>query len=338
MTKTHPAASLLAIAALPLLAACGASSDALEPSTPVVVGAGSADAGASGGGAATTPGTSGGGGASGGSSGGSSGGIPSGGGSDAPAAGNCTEAAKLVYLVSKQKELWSFNPALAGAAAYRRVGALRCNTTSSPQTMGVDRTGTAWVFYSDGSLHKVDVTTASCTSTGFTYPDVVPFEGLNLGSGFTALGGDPTRETLFLLRSAEGLSTFETNARRLTETGKLVGSLGELTGGPDGRLFAFNPMGTPKISEVNTTTFALTPVKTFASSFFSGVRSFALSRYAGAFYMFTATLDIDGIATGPSKVTVYDPSTDALTTRDANVGFTVVGAGQSVCVPPPAIR
>jgi hypothetical protein len=334
MTKNAASAPLLAIAVLPLLAACGASSDALEPSAPVVIGTTTGDAGTSTGSATTTPGT----GSGSGAGGGTSGGIGSGSGSEAPAAGNCTEAAKLVYLVSKQKELWSFNPALAGTAAYRRIGALRCTSASAPQTMGVDRTGTAWVFYSDGSLHKVDVTTGACTATGFTYPDVIPFEGLNLGSGFTALGGDPTRETLFLLRSAEGLSTFETRANRLTETGKLVGSLGELTGGPDGRLFAFNPMGTPKISEVNTSTFGLTTVKTFSSSFFSGVRSFALSRYAGAFYMFTATLDIDGIATGPSKVSVYDPSTDALTTRDANIGFTVVGAGQSVCVPPPVIR
>lgn len=328
-------ARLLAVVALPVLAACSsASSDGLEPVGTFAPSNGSVDAGSSGSGSASGNSGSG----SNGSSSGSSGGVTSPGSSDVPAASGCTEAAKLVYLVSKQKELWAYNPAATGTTAYRKVGALRCNTTSAPQTMGVDRTGTAWIFYSDGSLHKVDVTTGACTSTGFTYPDVIPFEGLNLGSGFTALGGDPTRETFFLLRSAEGLSTLDTRAARLTETGKLVGSLGELTGGPDGRLFAFNPMGTPKISEVNTTTYGLTPVKTFPSSFFSGVRAFALARYAGAFHMFTASLDIDGIATGPSKTTVYDPATDTITTRDANIGFTVVGAGQSVCVPPPAIR
>lgn len=329
-------ASRLAVVALPLLAACSsASSDGLEPAGSFAPSNGSVDAGT---GAGSGSGGTSGGSNSGSGGGGSNGGVTSPGSSDTPATSGCTEAAKLVYLVSKQKELWAYNPATSGTAAYRKVGALRCATTSAPQTMGVDRTGSAWIFYSDGSLHKVDVTTGACTSTGFTYPDVIPFEGLNLGSGFTALGGDPTRETFFLLRSAEGLSTFDARANRLTETGKLVGSIGELSGGPDGRLFAFNPMGTPKISEVNTTTFALTPVKTFASSFFSGVRSFALARYAGSFHMFTASLAVDGIATGPSKTTVYDPTTDTITTRDANIGFTVVGAGQSVCVPPPAIR
>jgi hypothetical protein len=39
-----------------------------------------------------------------------------------------------------------------------------------------------------------------------------------------------------------------------------------------------------------------------------------------------------------TKVTVYDPTRDAIAVRDADIGFTVVGAGQSVCVPPPAIR
>ena len=204
--------------------------------------------------------------------------------------------------------------------------------------MGVDRSGKAWIFFSDGSLHKVDVTTAACSPTGFTYPDVLPFESLNMGSGFTALGGDAAQETFFLLRTADGLSTFETGAGNLRETGKLTSALGELTGGPDGRLFLFSPIGAPRISEVNTSTYALTTLKTFPASFFSGVHSFAFARYAGAFHMFTAATSVDTLDTGTTKTTVYDPVKDTVTVRDADVGFTVVGAGQSVCVPPPVIH
>ncbi len=284
-----------------------------------------------------TPGGSGGGNAGGGSGGG---GLPTGPGSGPglPPSSGCAEAAKLVYLVSKQKDLWAYNPTVSGMGAYRLVGRLTCNSTSKPQTMGVDRTGAAWVFYSDGSLHKVDVTTGACSATGFSYPDVLPFESLNMGSGFTALGGDASRETFFLLRNVDGLSTFETSAGRLRETGKLTSAIGELTGGPDGRLFVFSPLGAPKSSEVNTTTYALTTVKTFPSSFFSWVHSFAFARYAGAFHMFTAATAIDSPDTGTTKTTIYDPATDTVTTRDADIGFTVVGAGQSVCVPPPPVR
>lgn len=257
---------------------------------------------------------------------------------ETPAASNCSDAAKLVYLVSKQKELWSFNPTLTGTAAYRRVGALGCATTSAPQTMGVDRTGSAWIFYSDGSLHKADTSTARCTPAGYTYPGVDAFLGLGMGSGFTALGGDITKETLFLLHETDGLETFETRAFARRETGALTSTMGELTGGPDGRLFVFNPGSTPRLSEINTQTLALSTVKSFSSSLFSGVRSFALARYAGSFFMFTAGTAADGFSAGMTKVTVYDPARDAIAVRDADVGFTVVGAGQSVCVPPPAIR
>ncbi len=262
--------------------------------------------------------------------------VPSGG--DTTAASNCSDAAKLVYLVSKEKALWSFNPAVAGTGAYRRIGALGCSSTSAPQTMGVDRTGTAWIFFSDGSLHRVDTTTARCTSAGYTYPGTVAFEGLAMGSGFTALGGDVTKETLFLLHMSDGLETFEPHAFSRIETGKLTSLMGELTGGPDGRLFMFNPSGTPRLSEINTQSYALTTLKSFSSSLFSGVRSFALARYAGSFFMFTAGTASDGFSSGTTKTTVYDPSRDTIAVRDADIGFTVVGAGQSVCVPPPAIR
>jgi hypothetical protein len=61
-----------------------------------------------------------------------------------------------------------------------------------------------------------------------------------------------------------------------------------------------------------------------------GTQAWAFSRYAGNFYMFTSP----GIGFG-STCTEYDPVSNLETERDADVGFTVVGAGQSICVPPP---
>jgi hypothetical protein len=262
--------------------------------------------------------------------------IPNDPASDAGVASNCAESAKLIYLVTTStaggaNELYSFNPTKPGRSAYTRIGALSCPSSSSPQTMGVDRAGTAWVFYSDGRLFKVDVTTARCTATSFTYPGA----GLDftMGSGFTALGGDVARETLFLVRN--GLQRFDTAALTRTFVGGPTTTSGELTGGPDGKLFVFDPAGSGRLLEVNPTTGITAPLHTFPTGTFTNVSAFAFARYAGSFYLFTAGTDSTGFFPTNTRTTVFDPQSRATTIRDADIGVTVVGAGQSVCVPPP---
>lgn len=49
----------------------------------------------------------------------------------------CSDQAKRVYLVSTQNDLWSFDP---GTLAFQKIGALDCPTTSTPESLGVDRT------------------------------------------------------------------------------------------------------------------------------------------------------------------------------------------------------
>jgi hypothetical protein len=293
-------------------AACGGSTAGLAPVS-VDGGAGGSGAGGGGGGV-VDPGAS----------------------DDAGVGGNCSESAKLIYLVTSStsggaNELYSFNPTKPGRSAYTRVGALNCPSTSSPQTMGVDRTGTAWVFYSDGRLFKVDVASARCTATTFTYPGA-GFD-FTMGSGFTALGGDVTKETLFLVRN--GLQRFDTTTLTKTFVGGSTATSGELTGGPDGKLFVFDPAGSGRLLEVNATSGATTPLHTFSAGTFSNVSAFAFARYAGSFYLFTAGTDATGLFPTNTRTTVFDPQTRATTIRDADIGVTVVGAGQSVCVPPP---
>ena len=257
---------------------------------------------------------------------------------DAGVTSNCSDAAKLVYLVSEENQLWSFDPTKSGRSAYRAIGTLNCASASSPQTMGVDRAGNAWVFYSDGQLFKVDVTSARCTSTSFTYPGASSGLGFLLGSGFTALGGNIANEAFFLLRDGEGLQRFDTSSLVKTSTGGLRTTTGELTGGPDGKLFVFDPSGSGRLGEINTSTWAVNFFKTFAASTFSNVSAFAFARYAGSFFMFTAGLDSSGLFPTTTRTTVFDPVANTTTIRDADIGITVVGAGQSVCVPPPPIR
>jgi hypothetical protein len=255
---------------------------------------------------------------------------------DAGVASDCAESAKLIYLVTTNtaggaNELYSFNPTKPGRSAYTRIGALACPSSSSPQTMGVDRAGTAWVFYSDGRLFKVDVTTARCTPTTFTYPGA----GLDftMGSGFTALGGDVTKETLFLVRN--GLHRFDTATLTKTLVGTSTSTWGELTGGPDGKLFVFDPAGNGRLYDVNPSTGATSPLHSFATGTFTNVSAYAFARYAGSFYLFTAGTDTTGLTPTNTRTTVFDLQTRSTTLRDLDIGVTVVGAGQSVCVPPP---
>ena len=77
----------------------------------------------------------------------------------------CSEAAKLVYVVSDSNELHSFRP---DTTTFTRIGTLRCPSGgATPNSMAVDRAGTAWVNFSDGGLFKVSTSDASCQATGF---------------------------------------------------------------------------------------------------------------------------------------------------------------------------
>jgi len=59
---------------------------------------------------------------------------------------DCADAAKVIYLVTQENYLYSFDPRIDGTSAYKRIGTLSCEAASTPQSMSVDRTGTAYVF------------------------------------------------------------------------------------------------------------------------------------------------------------------------------------------------
>ena len=136
---------------------------------------------------------------------------------------------------------------------------------------------------------------------------------------------DSPQETLYINSPVFGLATVDTSTYAVTQTGALAATA-ELTGGPDALLFRFRA-DTVQLDEVAIGPWTLTPIHTFSELF--GTSAFAFSRYAGKFYMFTS----DGLS--PTTTTEYDPVLDTSITRDQNVGFTIVGAGQSTCVPPP---
>jgi hypothetical protein len=233
----------------------------------------------------------------------------------------CSDAAKLIYLVSVEHDLYSFDPTIDGLQAYKHIGPLNCPSGGDPQSMSVTRSGTAYVFYHTGELFRVSTADASCEATTYQHPINQPFS--QLGMGFTAASEGSTDERLFIISPDFGLATIEIPSLTVSQTGALVVAA-ELTGGPDARLFQFIAED-GNLNEINLTNNTTSFIHYFPE--LEGTLAFAFARYAGEFYVFTAP----GFGT---TTTHYDPITDTSTFRDS-LDFTVVGAGQSTCVPPP---
>jgi hypothetical protein len=240
---------------------------------------------------------------------------------------DCAESAKVVYLVTQQNYLYSFDPRIGGLSAYKRIGTLSCETASTPQSMSVDRLGKAYVFYSSGHLYYVNTTTAQCTPTSYQHP-VSPAKSFNqLGMGFTAQTRDSSNQVLYIQSPDFGLATVDLQTLAVNKLNVFQSILAELTGGPDAVLFNFQS-STAELSQIDRSSYQATLLHKFN---LSGVGAFAFSRYAGIFYVFTATTG------GTTVTTAFDPQTNTESVRDPDIGVTVVGAGQSTCVPPPFI-
>ncbi|MBX3207716.1 MAG: hypothetical protein KF764_21885 [Labilithrix sp.] len=269
---------------------------------------------------------------------GSSGGFNSSGGFDsdggAPSADGCTAAARLVYVVSQENDLYSFTP---NTATFQLIGRLECPTNglATPNSMAVDREGTAWVNFSDGSLFRVSTANASCSATTYQ-PNQAGF--LRFGMAFATNGDDSTDETLYvsgldiLAGGGQGLGKIDLTTMKLTilgdYSGRLAGEGAELTGTGDGRLFGFfttQPYAT--LAEIDKAQGA-----TSNDTSLDGVNTgnaWAFSFWGGDFWFYTS----DGAS--PSRVTKLATSGagDISVAKSDVGGFRIVGAGVSTCAP-----
>ncbi len=269
-----------------------------------------------------------------------------GGGVTNPAtADDCSEAAKLVYVVSAEYDLYSFYPS---DSVFKKIGRLACpdpgpdvsipTQVATPNSMAVDRSGTAWVNYSSGKLYKVSTTDASCKATSFQPGQDGVYK---FGMAFSTNGGVGTKEeTLYVVGikdglfdvSGHGLATVDLTTMKLTAIGDFSGSLGgkgaELTGTGDGKLWGFfttSPASLAAIAKPSGQTSNVQPL--------SGVETgsaWAFSFWGGDFWFYTAQ------GTSPSSVTRLRSTGGAgssLGVSMPNVGFRIVGAGVSTCAP-----
>ena len=252
----------------------------------------------------------------------------------------CSEQAKLIYVLSDDNDLYSFNPP---AKQFTLIGPLGCNTPMAPNSMAVDRDATAWVNYVEGDafgdtagvIFRVDTSDASCEPVAAAN---LPAGWYRDGMGFATNGANTTDETLYLagigsLGGGSGLgkllgSSFQGIG---SFTGQLSGQNAELTGTGDGRLFGFFTTTPVQVAEIDRTSAAILSQKQLPTVEIPW--AWAFSFWGGDFYLYTAP-DQTTNPTRTTNVTHYSPGSDTVDTAYmTNIGFRIVGAGVSTCAP-----
>jgi hypothetical protein len=258
--------------------------------------------------------------------------IPPTGSSSGGPTDNCSDAAKLVYVLSDANDLYSFNPP---AKVFTKIGALNCNTFMQPNSMAVDRNAVAWVNYvendgfgdSDGVIFKVSTKDANCDPS----PTVQLVNNwYRIGMGFSSNNDGTDSETLFV-SGTTGSGVGKINASNTLNPiagfspGVFTGASAELTGTGDGRLYGYFTTTPVQVGQIDKTTGVVTNGKVITG--LATPSAWAFSFWGGSFYLYAADF-------GNTNVTKYNPATGAIdNSYMVDIGFRIVGAGVSTCAP-----
>jgi hypothetical protein len=247
---------------------------------------------------------------------------------DAPIPTDCPDAGStLVYVVTAENDLYSFYPP---TLAFSKIGTIACpNTKSTPYSMAVDRKGTAFSVFADGTLWQISTANAACKATSYVpSPQGTPF--FNFGMGFV---GTLTTDTLYVCDAnfgnvnSKGLADIDTTTFKRNFVANFQPELPrcELTGTGDGRLFAFCLLtsGGSEIAEIDPQTAKVIAVNQLKVGNVND--AFAYSFWGGYFWIFHGP-------GGNTTVVQYDPQTFA-ETNVTTLNRTIVGAGVSTCAP-----
>ncbi len=244
----------------------------------------------------------------------------------------CAEATKDVFVISEERTLYAFHPP---TLTFQAKGILQCPAGgATPTSMAIDRTGIAWVRYSDGSLWKVSTFDLTCEATAYA-PQPESF--VQFGMGFATETNGGSAESLYLSDSdGAGLAKLDTSTLSLRYlgpyTGDLAGSPAELTGTGDGKLYGFFVTSPAQIAEISKSTGSIITTKELPGV--NAGTAWAFSFYAGDFYVYTNAGSGDlPLAQGGSDVTRFRPSDGSITVVKSKIGFKIVGAGVSTCAP-----
>jgi hypothetical protein len=285
------------------------------------------------------------------------GGDDGGGGStDCPAG-----AGKYIYVVSDQNDLYTFDPTLVPTPTkptsnpFTKLGPLNCPPEITPpvsdndgvNSMAVDRQAIAWVNFNDGKIFKVDTTQASlpCTDTGY-----VPGQGgftPQLGMGFVTASATDHTERLYVSDNTgpggsnvsgggKGLGWIDTNTMKMTATGpwvspQVAGFNAELSGTGSGLLYGFFTTSPSDLGQIDKTSAAVSGI-TPLGSVNNSQGGYAFSFWGADFWIYTAfPTNADPNAT--TSVTHFVSADGGVGVVMPDIGFTIVGAGSSTCVP-----
>ncbi|MFO0564875.1 MAG: hypothetical protein U0263_04385 [Polyangiaceae bacterium] len=246
----------------------------------------------------------------------------------------CDPEDLFVYLVTSEKDFYRYDP---GTGEVKLIGTLNCPIDGNPFSMGVSRSGIAYVVYRPnmlgatppGQLFQVNVETAACKKTKFE-PNQHDF-GL-FGMGF-ALDDDGLGETLYVAESGKpgadslGLASIDLGSYVLSPIGPFSQNPGnriELTSSDDGKLWGYilDPAGNGGyVAHIDKHTAEVLEVTPVAAG---NDHAFAFAYWGGDFYVFTSP------SGGPTKITRYHPA-DSSTQVVGSIAKTVVGAGVSTC-------
>jgi hypothetical protein len=192
--------------------------------------------------------------------------------------------------------------------------------------MAVDRSGRAWVLFSDGNLFHVSTIDASCTPTAFQPNQLFNFE--LFGMGFVSDAVDSDAETLYVgAYGGTGIGLIDSQTLALTQVGSYdsVQGAAEITGTGDGRLYGFFESGQDLVAQIDKTNSHV--LATYYPTVEIG-DAWAFAFWGGSFWLFT-----NPNLAGSSQVDRFDPMTNGTTTVVPSVGFRIVGAGVSTCAP-----
>lgn len=240
--------------------------------------------------------------------------------------GSCAEGAELIYVVDSHDQLMSFDPRKIGNDPFKLVGVMNCPAAGSPFSMSVDRSGTAWVLYTDGSVHEVSTIDATCKPSGFS-------TNSSFGMGFTSDEPGSKKETLYVAMNdgSHGLSTIDTmkDVPSIKSVGRLpfTSRHPELTGTSEGKLFGFFPDDGERsfVQEIDKTTGSFIGDRLPLGASLDFVGAYAFAHWGGVFYIF--------VSGATSTVRAIDRKTGAYQLLMDNLPTRIVGAGVSTCAP-----
>jgi len=234
----------------------------------------------------------------------------------------CSEKLRFIYVMSKDKGLYQFDPY---TATFTLVGQVDCGEFSdtTPSSMAMSTLGVALINYSDSSLQTVDIDDAACVESGWT-AGTGGFSRFGMGYVADRVGGT---ETLYI-SNATRLASLNTTTWEVTNIGALP-SQSELSGTGNGELWGFFPLESPpqllQLDRTNATvlnSFDLPPLP-------PNLDTFAFTAWGGEFYIFYR---LSGLGE-TTRVYRFSRVTQELELIVEDSGINVVGAGVSICAP-----